>query len=153
MSNILVQVLYQLYQPHGSGTVYISWRPGNSTHLATTGYDSSVAIFDRQGDLQERIQIAGLCTGFGWDSDGDLLAIISQNSSAIILWDATTGKKTQIDAGVRDGLTCMIWAKRTCLLAVGTQKGNLILYDHINSKYVIMILYMEYSYILLYIIY
>lgn len=87
------KVLYQLYQPHGSGTVYISWRPGNSTHLATTGYDSSVAIFDRQGDLQERIQIAGLCTGFGWDSDGDLLAIISQNSSAIILWDATTGKK------------------------------------------------------------
>ncbi|XP_003402665.1 WD repeat-containing protein 19 [Bombus terrestris] len=128
------KVLYQLYQPHGSGTVFISWRPGNSTHLATTGYDSSVAIFDRQGELQERIQIAGLCTGFGWDSDGDLLAIISQSSSTITLWDATTGKKTQIDAGVRDGLTCMIWAKRACLLAVGTQKGNLVLYDHINAK-------------------
>ncbi|XP_017879178.1 WD repeat-containing protein 19 isoform X2 [Ceratina calcarata] len=128
------KVLYQLYQPHGTGTVYISWRPGNSTHLATTGYDSSVAIFDRQGDLQERIQISGLCTGFGWDSDGDLMAVISENSSAIILWDATTGKKSQIDAGVRDGLTCLIWAKRTCLLAVGTQKGNLILYDHINAR-------------------
>nr|XP_012136574.1 PREDICTED: WD repeat-containing protein 19 isoform X4 [Megachile rotundata] len=128
------KVLYQLYQPHGPGTVFISWRPGNSTHLATTGYDSSVAIFDRQGDLKERIQIAGLCTGFGWDADGDLLAIISQNSSVITLWDATTGKKSQIDAGVRDGLTCMMWAKRTCLLAVGTQKGNLVLYDHINAK-------------------
>ncbi|XP_076760750.1 intraflagellar transport protein Oseg6 [Xylocopa sonorina] len=128
------KMLYQLYQPHGSGTVYIAWRPGNSTHLATTGYDSSVAVFDRQGDLQERIQIAGLCNGFGWDSDGDLLAIISQNSSTITLWDATTGKKSQIDAGVRDGLTCMIWAKRSCLLAIGTQKGNLVLYDHINAK-------------------
>ncbi|XP_033342026.1 intraflagellar transport protein Oseg6 [Megalopta genalis] len=128
------KVLYQLYQPHGSGTVFISWRPGNSTHLATTGYDSSVAIFDRQGDLQERIHISGLCNGFGWDSDGDLLAVISQNSSAIVLWDATTGKKCQIDAGVRDSLTCIMWAKRTCLLAVGTQKGNLVLYDHINAK-------------------
>ncbi|XP_076236024.1 intraflagellar transport protein Oseg6 isoform X2 [Calliopsis andreniformis] len=128
------KVLYQLYQPHNTGTVYISWRPGNSTHLATTGCDSSVAIFDRQGDLQERIHIAGLCTGFGWDSDGDLLAIISQNSSSITLWDATTGKKSQIDAGVRDELTCIMWAKRTCMLAVGTQKGNLILYDHINAK-------------------
>ncbi|XP_076276053.1 intraflagellar transport protein Oseg6 [Lasioglossum baleicum] len=128
------KVLYQLYQPHGSGTVFISWRPGNSTHLATTGYDSSVAIFDRQGDLQERIHISGLCTGFGWDSDGDLLAVISQNSSTIVLWDATTGKKSQIDAGVRDNLTCIMWAKRTCLLAVGTQKGNLVLYDHINAK-------------------
>ncbi|KAG7198199.1 hypothetical protein KM043_005609 [Ampulex compressa] len=128
------KVIYRLDQPHGSGSVYIAWRPGNSTHLATTGCDSSVAIFDRQGDLQERIQIAGLCTGFGWDSDGDLLAIISQGSSIIILWDATTGKKSQIDAGVRDGLTCMMWAKTDCLLAVGTQKGNLVLYDHINSR-------------------
>lgn len=79
--------------------------------------------------------MSGLCTGFGWDSDGDLLAIISQNSSTIILWDATTGKKSQIDAGVRDGLTCMMWAKKNCLLAIGTQKGNLVLYDHINAKY------------------
>lgn len=63
------------------------------------------------------------------------MAIISQNSSTIILWDATTGKKSQIDAGVRDGLSCMMWAKKNCLLAIGTQKGNLVLYDHINSKY------------------
>nr|KAF7387626.1 hypothetical protein H0235_018348 [Vespula pensylvanica] len=128
------KVLYRLDQPHGTGTVYASWRPGNSTHIATTGCDSSVAIFDRQGDLQERIQIPGLCTGFGWDADGDLLAIISQNSSTITLWDATTGKKSQMDAGVRDNLTCMMWAKRNCLLAVGTQKGNLVLYDHVNAK-------------------
>ncbi|KAK2581953.1 hypothetical protein KPH14_002396 [Odynerus spinipes] len=128
------KVLYRLDQPHGTGTVYVSWRPGNSTHIATTGCDSSVAIFDRQGDLQERIQMPGLCTGFGWDSDGDLLAIISQNSSTITLWDATTGKKSQMDAGVRDGLTCMMWAKRNCLLAVGTQKGNLVLYDHVNAR-------------------
>ncbi|XP_024939624.1 WD repeat-containing protein 19 isoform X2 [Cephus cinctus] len=128
------KVLYHLEQPHGYGNVYVAWRPGNSTHLATTGCDSTVAIFDRQGDLQERFQLPGLCTGFGWDADGDILAIISSGSSAIILWDATTGKKSQVDAGLRDGLTCMIWAKRSSLLAVGTQKGNLALYDHINAK-------------------
>lgn len=131
---IFGQVLYRLDQPHGPGSIYVAWRPGNSTHLATTGYDSTVAIFDRQGDIQERISIPGLCTGFGWDSDGDLLAIIAQNSSCIILWDATTGKRSQIDAGVRDGLSCMTWAKKSCLLAIGTQKGNLVLYDHINAK-------------------
>ncbi|XP_066602951.1 WD repeat-containing protein 19 [Prorops nasuta] len=128
------KVLHRLDQPHGSGSVYISWRPGNSTHLATTGCDSTVAIYDRQGMLQERMQISGLCTGFGWDSDGDLLAIISQGSSMIIVWDATTGKKSQIDAGVKDGLTCMMWAKRSCLLAVGTKAGNLALYDHLNAR-------------------
>lgn len=77
----------------------------------------------------------GLCSGMGWDADGDLLAIIANGSSAIILWDATTGKKSQVDAGLRDSLTCMIWAKNSCTLAVGTQKGNLALYDHVNAKY------------------
>lgn len=130
-----MQVLYRLDQPHGSGSVYVSWRPGNSTHLATTGCDSSVAIFDRQGEIEERIQISGLCTGFGWDADGDVLAIITNSSYNITLWDATTGKKSQVDAGVRDGLTCLMWARNSCVLAVGTQKGNLVLYDHLNSRY------------------
>lgn len=128
------QVLYRLDQPHGPGNVYISWRPGNGTYLATTGCDSVVSIFNRQGGVQERIQLSGLCTGMGWDADGDLLAAISNGSSTIILWDATTGKKSQIDAGLRDNLTCMIWAKKSCILAVGTQKGNLALYDHVNAK-------------------
>ncbi|KAJ8679660.1 hypothetical protein QAD02_015447 [Eretmocerus hayati] len=128
------KVLYRLDQIHGPGTILLTWRPGNSTHLATTGCDSSVAIVDRQGDLQERIQLAGLCTGFGWDSDGDVLAVVTSGSSSIILWDATTGKRSQIDAGVRDGLTCLMWAKRSSLLAIGTQKGNLVIYDHANAK-------------------
>ncbi|XP_058805723.1 WD repeat-containing protein 19 [Phymastichus coffea] len=128
------KVLYRLDQPHGPGSVYVSWRPGNSTHLATTGCDSTVAIVDRQGELRERLQLAGLCTGFGWDSDGDILAAVTNSSSIIMLWNATTGKRSQVDAGVRDGLTCMMWAKKNCLLAIGTQKGNLVIYDHINSK-------------------
>lgn len=76
----------------------------------------------------------GISCGFGWDYDGDILAVITNNSPTIILWDATTSKKSQIDAGVRDTLTCMMWAKHACILAVGTQKGNLILYDHSNAR-------------------
>ncbi|CAG5102206.1 Similar to Wdr19: WD repeat-containing protein 19 (Mus musculus) [Cotesia congregata] len=128
------KVLYKLDHPHGPGSVFISWRPGNSTHLATTGCDGVVSIYDRQGEIQERIQLMGLCSEFGWDVDGDILAVITNNSSTIILWDATTNKKSQIDAGVRDTLTCMMWAKHACILAVGTQKGNLILYDHSNAR-------------------
>lgn len=127
--------MHRLDQPHGSGSVFIAWRPGSSTHLATTGCDSTVAIFDRQGEIQDRFKLSGLCTGFGWDADGDVLAVISNNSSSIMIWDATTGKKSTIDAGVRDILTCMVWSKRNSILAVGTQKGNLAIYDHTNSKY------------------
>lgn len=129
-----LQILYRLDQPHGPGSVYIAWRPGTSTHLATTGCDSTVAIVDRQGELQDTIQLPSLCCGFSWDSDGDYLAIITTNSSFIILWDANSSKKSQVDAGVRDGLTCLTWAKNNYVLAVGTQKGNLIIYDHLRAK-------------------
>ncbi|XP_033222946.1 WD repeat-containing protein 19 isoform X2 [Belonocnema kinseyi] len=128
------KVLHRLDQPHGSGSVFIAWRPGNSTHLATTGCDSTVAIFDRQAEIQDRFKLSGLCTGFGWDTDGDVLAVISNNSPSIMIWDATTGKRSAVDAGVRDVLTCMTWSKKNSLLAVGTQKGNLAIYDHMNSK-------------------
>lgn len=126
--------MYRLEQPHGPGTTYISWRPGNSTYLATTGCDSTVSIVDRQGEQQDRLQLPGSCSGFGWDADGDVLAAVSASSSIIMLWDATTGKRSQIDAGVRDGLSCMMWAKKHSLLAIGTHKGNLVLYDHVNAR-------------------
>lgn len=72
------------------------------------------------------------CSGFAWDSDGDLLAIISQ--SQLYIWDANTSKKQAIDVGLRDVLTCLLWSKTGPLLAVGTAKGNLSIYNHNTSK-------------------
>ena len=47
-------------QPHGIGDVFMSWQTGSSgTLLATTGMDSTIAIFNRYGQLQERIKIPG----------------------------------------------------------------------------------------------
>lgn len=36
-----------------------------------------------------------------WDKDGDTLAIITDKSSTIFLWDAITNKTSQIDSGMR----------------------------------------------------
>jgi WD repeat-containing protein 19 len=74
------------------------------------------------------------CTGFGWDADGDLLAIIASNSPHVILWDANTGKKSQVDTGLRDSMSCVRWSKRGSLLAVGTARGNLTIYNHSTAK-------------------
>jgi len=41
------------------------------------------------------------CVGFGWDSDGDLLSVISEKSSVIFLWDANNWKISQLDSGFR----------------------------------------------------
>ncbi|XP_067012869.2 WD repeat-containing protein 19 [Anabrus simplex] len=126
--------VFKLECPHGNGDVYISWQRGSGTYLATTGIDQFVAIYNRHGKKVERIRLQGVCTGFGWDSDGDMLAIIAASSPHLTLWDANTGKKSQIDTGLRDPMSCIIWAKSGPHLAVGTARGNLAIYNHNTAK-------------------
>ncbi|XP_072391731.1 WD repeat-containing protein 19 isoform X3 [Diabrotica undecimpunctata] len=127
------KLLFRLEQPHGPGDIYVTWQNGSGMYLATTGIDSVINIFDRYGQIQERIKLTGLCSGFSWDSDGDLLAAISQ-SSQLVLWDTNTTKKDIIDVGLKDAMTCLIWAKKNPILAVGTVKGNVSIYNHNTSK-------------------
>jgi WD repeat-containing protein 19 len=79
------------------------------------------------------------CTGFGWDSDGDMLGMICDGSYSITLWDSNTGKTSAIESGFRDMLSLFVWAKNEPLLAVATIKGNLTIYNHRTSKYVIIL--------------
>lgn len=111
------------------------WQSGPTTnYLASTGSDGTVAIFNRQGQLQERIILQGLCAGFAWDNDGDILAIITQNTSHITIWDANQRKKQLIDTGLRDAPSCLYWSRKVQILAVATMRGNLALYNHQTSK-------------------
>lgn len=111
------------------------WQTGGApTYLCTTGSDGTVAIFNRQGQQQERIVLQNLCCSLAWDVDGDILSILTINSSNIILWDANTQRKQTLDSGLRDNLSCLIWSKRSPILAIGTARGNLILYNHQTTK-------------------
>lgn len=78
--------------------------------------------------------ILRICAGFNWDSEGDVLAIITVSSSSIILWDANTQRKQTIETGLRDALTCILWSLEGQIMAVGTNKGNLSIYNHQTSK-------------------
>ncbi|KAL3267293.1 hypothetical protein HHI36_011424 [Cryptolaemus montrouzieri] len=127
------KLLFRLEQPHGTGDIYVAWQKGSGNYLATTGLDYMVNLFDRYGQIKDRIRLPGLCSGFEWDTDGDLLAIISQTSQ-VIIWDANTLKKLSVDIGFKDTLSCLIWAKNIPILAIGTSKGNVSIYDHNSSK-------------------
>nr|CAD7420527.1 unnamed protein product [Timema poppensis] len=126
--------VFKLDQPHGLGDVYITWQNGSGSFLATTGADKVVAIFNRNGKKIEQIGLSGMCTGFGWDADGDLLAIIMNDYHHVVLWDANTGKSKQVDTGLRDTMSCVVWAKRGPILAIGTARGNLTIYNHNTAK-------------------
>lgn len=126
--------VFVLTHPHGEGEVQFCWQNNSGSFLATTGLDNTVGIFNRRGALIERIRLPGYCTSFSWDVDGDFLGIINANSSSLLLWDANTEKKTSVDLGLRDTLTCLMWSKNSTLLAVGTNRGNLAIYNHATSQ-------------------
>ncbi|VEN58978.1 unnamed protein product [Callosobruchus maculatus] len=117
------KILFRLEQPHGPGNIYVAWQKGSGMYLATTGVDSIINIFDRYGEVQERIRLSSLCQGFAWDNNGDLLAMISQGPE-LILWDSNTNKKNSIDIGLKDALSCLIWAKKTYSCIRQTFKKN-----------------------------
>ncbi|KAL0883647.1 hypothetical protein ABMA27_015774 [Loxostege sticticalis] len=129
------KLLYTIEQPHGLGELYFLWQKGESRSLlATTGTDATVAIHDRTGQLLERIKLQGLCAGMEWDNDGDYLAVITPNSNSVLLWECHANKKMNIETGLREPPSCLAWAYGEPLLAIGTQKGNLALYNHHTTK-------------------
>ncbi|XP_062135942.1 WD repeat-containing protein 19 [Drosophila sulfurigaster albostrigata] len=128
------KILYKYDEPHGIGDVYFIWQKSAGALLATTGTDGSVALYNRQGQLVQRIILSGLCSGFAWDCEGELLGIITSSSPNITLWDYSTQQKVTVESGLRDPLTCILWSKQQQLLAVGTGRGNLAIYNHQNGK-------------------
>nr|XP_043885090.1 WD repeat-containing protein 19-like [Solea senegalensis] len=64
-----------------------------------------------------------------WDQDGDVLAVIAAKSRFIYLWDASVNRTYHIDSGMRDRMSFILWSKTSPLLAVGTVKGNLLIYN------------------------
>ena len=69
-----------------------------------------------------------------WDEDGDTLAIINDKSATASLWDANSHRCTQLDTGFKDTMTFLCWSVQGAVLAIGTSKGNLLLYNHQTSR-------------------
>ena len=60
--------------------------------------------------------------------------MITLNSSQLVIWDANSQKRQNIDIGLRDPPSCIIWSKKSQLLAVATSRGNLSIYNHQTTK-------------------
>ncbi|RLN52430.1 hypothetical protein BBJ29_007206 [Phytophthora kernoviae] len=121
---------------HGVGPVVFAWHP-NGTFLATAGKNGLVHIFDRQGEQHDEIglDLTAPVLALEWDTEGSTLAILQQGSSVVPLWDNGTRSTLSLDTNLKDP-TFARWSKEGSLLAVGTQKGNLVLYSKVTRKLV-----------------
>uniref|UniRef100_A0A8C5ID53 Anaphase-promoting complex subunit 4 WD40 domain-containing protein n=1 Tax=Gouania willdenowi TaxID=441366 RepID=A0A8C5ID53_GOUWI len=115
-------------------TLLYRWQRTLGNYIAVAGQDNSVKIFDRHGKKCAELPLPGRCVGMDWDKDGDILAVIAAKSSSIFLWDASVNKTSQIDSGMKDHMSFLLWSKSGPLLAVGTVKGNLLIYNQQTSR-------------------
>ncbi|VDK70615.1 unnamed protein product [Anisakis simplex] len=79
-----------------------------------------------------------------WDKDGDILALTNDKTTAVTLWeigtkktellDANMGSKLRISDSYRESPTFMAWSHKSPILAVGNNKGNLMIYNHRTSR-------------------
>ncbi|KAM4807652.1 WD repeat-containing protein 19 [Rhinophrynus dorsalis] len=110
------------------------WQKTLGNYIAVTGVDHTVKIYDRHGQKRDEINLPGVCFSMDWDKDGNALAIVADKSSSIYMWDPNTSKTSQLDSGMRDQMSFLLWSKAGSLLAVGTSKGSLLIYNLQTSR-------------------
>ncbi|XP_034967788.2 WD repeat-containing protein 19 isoform X1 [Zootoca vivipara] len=117
-----------------SSPVQFAWQKTVGNYIAVAGHNHTVKIFDRHGQKKNEINLPGNCIAMDWDQDGDTLAIIADKAISIYLWDANTNKISLIDTSMREPMSFLRWSKAEPLLAAGTAKGNVLIYNHQTSR-------------------
>ncbi len=62
-----------------------------------------------------------------------MLAILQQGSPIVTLWDSNQSAQNDLDTGMKD-LTLLTWSMVGPQLAIGTAKGNLLIYNKRTHK-------------------
>jgi WD repeat-containing protein 19 len=121
---------------HGQGAVVFQWQ-SRGHFLATAGKNGLVHIFNRQGEEYDEIglDMTSPVLALEWDPEGSTLAILQQGSSVVTLWDLGTRATHSLDANLNNA-TFIKWSATGEQLAIGTQKGNLVLYSKATRKLV-----------------
>jgi WD repeat-containing protein 19 len=119
---------------HGRGKVVFAWQP-DGNYLATAGSNGLVHIFGRTGEQVDEISLSapGRVLDLQWDRDGSCLAVLQDGNSQMPLWELATKRVAMLETNLKDP-TFIAWSKTAPLLAVGTAKGNLMLYDRNQQK-------------------
>eukprot|EP00667_Euglena_gracilis_P000484 EG_transcript_484 len=122
---------------NGKGPVVFAWQK-DGNFLAVAGANKRVNIVDRQGKMYHQIPLpggpaGGTCIALDWDCTGEVLAVLQAQSTTIPLWNFNSKKLELLDTGMKD-MTFMKWSKTGPQLAIGTAKGNLLIYHRKTLK-------------------
>lgn len=68
-----------------------------------------------------------------WDVDGECLAVLQEGNGIITIWDSSSRTTRNVDTNLKDP-TFIMWSKIGQQLAVGTAKGNFLMYNKNTRK-------------------
>ncbi len=121
---------------HGDvGKVRCSWDP-TGRFLVTCGANRRVHVWSRSGEKVHEIALrgSGPFLDASWDSAGETVALAQEKHSEVILWSVHTGEQQVIETS--SAPTFISWSRVGALLVVGSQKGNLVLYNKQTKRMV-----------------
>ena len=115
---------------------------------------SKVVLYDRQGEQTNQVSIsdseqrefdnsgqAKTISHIEWDSRGEKIAIKCKNSSTISIWNTSTNEVYAVDIGVKHNASFITWHLEKPILAIGTDKGSLVLYNDDRKQKVVLVGY------------
>lgn len=94
-----------------------------------------VQITDRHGDILDEISMTSNSPilDLQWDKDGDFLAILQDGNGVVPLWSLNLRRVVPLETNLRDP-TFLTWSKEGPQLAIGTAKGNLLIYNKVKKQ-------------------
>mmetsp|Transcript_4919 Transcript_4919/g.9502 ORF Transcript_4919/g.9502 Transcript_4919/m.9502 type:complete len:1390 (-) Transcript_4919:208-4377(-) len=120
-------------EEHGRGSVTVKWDP-LCKYLATCGKNRRVHIYARNGDLLDEFALQGNCLQIEWDKDGETVAVLQEGNNQIPLWHVNERKVKNLQTNLKADPTFMCWSKSGPQLAIGSAKGNLLIYNSRSQK-------------------
>lgn len=119
---------------HDYGRVRFAWHP-DGNFLSSVGKNDVVQITDRHGEIIDEIPMTATTPvlDLAWDKDGDSLAVLQEGNGIIPLWSLASRRVVPLDTGLKDP-TFIAWSKTGPQLAVGTAKGNLMVYHRVKKQ-------------------
>ncbi|KRY32204.1 WD repeat-containing protein 19 [Trichinella spiralis] len=98
----------------------------------------TLTVYDRHGNVYDEIQTAGKPYAVEWHPSGDSLVLLDEESDSIVIWsvEKKSAKVIKANFTVKDVFTAVAWSTRSRILALGTQKGNVLFYYQQFSKLV-----------------
>jgi len=122
-------------QFHGHGSVIFAWQP-NGNYVASIGEGQrNLFLFDRRGVQVEEVSLKSTAKvlQLEWDKDGEMLAILQQGEGMVMLWRHAEKRLEVIEMNTKDP-TFLAWSKVGPQLAIGTARGNMMIYNKRTMK-------------------